>query len=87
MISEAVVGRKLETTASEIISVTLLPIIWHPSHSPYFESKITFTNPSEFPDDWAFPLAVKGNFPTLMSNPFSIACFSVNPTDAISGLQ
>jgi dihydrolipoamide dehydrogenase len=27
MISEAVVGRKLETTASEIISVTLLPII------------------------------------------------------------
>ena len=45
-ISWPVVSNFLPTTASEIISVTLLPIIWHPSHSPYFESNITFTNPS-----------------------------------------
>jgi len=59
--------------------------MWQPSHSPYFESNITFTNPSEDPLAFALPEAEKGNFPTFISKPFSAASFSVYPTEAISG--
>ena len=63
----------LPNTASAIMSVTPEPIIWHPNHSPYLESNITFTKPSELPPACAFPDAEKGNLPTLISNPFSLA--------------
>ena len=48
---------------------------------------MTLTNPSLFPEACAFPDAENGNLPTLISYPFSIACSSVYPTEAISGLQ
>ena len=48
---------------------------------------MTLTNPSLFPEACAFPDAENGNLPTLISYPFSIACYSVYPTEAISGLQ
>lgn len=70
-----------------MISVTLYPIMWVPSHSPYFASKTTFTNPSVAPAALAFPDALKGNLPTLTSYPASLAVASVNPTEAISGVQ
>ena len=61
--------------------------MWQPNHSPYLASKITFTKPSLFPPALALPDAEKGNFPTLMSIPLSLACCSVKPTLAISGEQ
>ena len=86
-ISCPVVSNFLATTASAIISVTFEPIIWQPSNSPYFSSNITFTKPSLWPDALAFPEAENGNLPILILYPKSIAFFSVNPTEAISGLQ
>ena len=35
---------------------------------------------------FAFPDAVNGNLPIFNSYPFSLACFSVKPTEAISGV-
>ena len=58
-----------------------------PSHSPYFASNITFTNPSVAPEAFAFPDAEKGNLPTLISYPLARASFSVIPTEEISGEQ
>ena len=68
-----VVSNLRATTASAINSVTLYPIIWQPNHSPYLASKITFTKPSLWPAADALPDAVKGNFPTLISYPASLA--------------
>ena len=62
-----VVSSFLPSTASAIISVTPAPIMWHPSHSPYLASKITFTKPSFVPAALAFPEAEKGNLPTFNS--------------------
>jgi len=88
MINASPVTSNLRTaTISAIISVTFAPIMCAPSNSPYFASKINFTNPSLAPAALALPEAENGNLPTLISNPFSFAAFSVKPTDATSGEQ
>ena len=43
-------------------------------------STTTFKNPSDFPSIFPFGIAIASIFPTFISNPFSIASFSLNPT-------
>ena len=50
------------------------------------EEYTSFSKPFLCPAADALPDAVKGNLPTLISFPVSLAAASVIPTDAISGL-
>ena len=45
----------------------------------------TFINPWIWPIAWAFPNALKSNWPTLYCSPAAWSCFSVFPTPATSG--
>ena len=83
--SFAVAPTFLASTMPESISVTFAPIRCAPRIWSVFASMMSFTKPSFSPAVVAFPLAVKGNFPTLYSMPCSLTFFYVRPTDAISG--
>ena len=65
-----------------VLGIDCAPISW-----PVLASKIVFTNPSGSPSAMALPLPTKGNRPSLISRPASLALASVSPTLATCGSQ
>ena len=87
MISSSVASSVRPTANSWIISVASGPTMCTPRISPVALSATTLTKPSVSPSATALPLAVNGNFPTVISRPFSRARASLTPIDAIWGRQ
>ena len=87
MMSSIVASTRRARPISPISSLASSPMMCAPRISPYGSLTITLTRPSVAPTAIALPWPLNAYLPTLYLRPFSFACFSVMPTDAICGLQ